>query len=62
MPLIYKPLAPEMLKAVVYKTLVFHSPKSVCLTPLHGMNLITCGWEVHRQDIHQNVPLAPDWM
>lgn len=36
---------------------VFHSPKQVYLTHLHQMCVITCGQEVHRQEMHLDICL-----
>lgn len=42
------------------KPQVFSSPKQLCLTYLPQMCLVTCRWEVCRQEIHQDVCLPPD--
>lgn len=67
MPLIYRPLAQEqtvpdcsswrLLSVGDNKSRVFTSLNKVFLIPLHGMCLITCVREVHRQEICRAVYL-----
>lgn len=51
-------IVPEILEAIVnarqHVTYFLHFPNQTCLTNLHQYYLITCGWEVHGQEMDQD--------
>lgn len=51
-------IIPEILEAIVFGgqqvTYFLPFPNQACLTNLHQYYLITCGWEVHRQEMDED--------